>query len=852
MLMACSSAPKPQLNSINHNSISYNFETNFISWSSIENANGYTVSILNPLQTFSATTNQYYYPTDKSFSVRIKANATAEFAESDFSNTADIIFLSSPTNLRVINGELIWDAVLNAESYEVYEINSSDSFSTTANKFAGIPSGLSLNYKVRAIGDALRKNNSEYSSPLSFSILTTPSNLRYDRGTSLILWDPIIGASGYTISINDNIFTQGSSNTSYFFSPTETVSVVKVSANSTTTNIFSSAQTVINLRKLTQVATSTIQLTEISTGEVKLSFNPVANALSYKISINGNELQNVSEIGSKVEAYYNFPAGDSLLEIKSIAPISPLQISGVDNYFFDSDTVEFTTNKLSAPTNLRVENGNFIWDSVVNASKYGITYSGSVEFEVSSPSHMFSSDTNSGGNFTAKVRAIGNNGNFISSDFSTELSFSVLPQVNVSTFIFANDILSWQAVQGASSYVVIINDVSTTVNSNSINLQTSSSNSFVIQIIAKGNYAIKVLDAKISNPFTISRLDTPINFQLSVNGILSWSAIPNALRYVINLNNEILYSDVTSYDITNKIGPNQQFVVFVYAESNQSNINPRLNSIPTNSISGRRLSTPSNIRIQGSELKWDPVTNANAYIVTLNGSTNTIAATNEPSFSPNLTNSNPTNTFTVRALANTQAVSNDFFINSPLSTTFSFSSSKLATPLISSIQTVIVENQTYLEITYGSISNASSYLVYVGGIANPTTETTFRFLYSNAGIYDIYVVSVGNGVGSVNSSPSTTRTIKILAATTLSRTFNGSNWILRWNAVNDAQGYRVYKKTTNLTTNQTVLTITNLNNTFTQADVFVEQGFSYEYQIMVLGDGVNTFGSSLSNIIVIS
>jgi hypothetical protein len=856
LLSSCSSSQKPQASTVDESSVYYNNLTKTLFWTHVENAsNGYTIEILSfPKQIFTSVSPSLYFPTESSFDIRIKTNSFGEFSDSNFTNTISIVFLQTPSNLRVVDGTLFWDSVLNANGYEVVEETTSRTITTTVNRLELDTAGVTLTYKVRAIGDNSRIISSLYTLPLSFSLLLTPSNVEYDRNANLITWSSVTGASGYKILINDASTILSPNNTTLFFRPDLGDYDIKVIALSESSTVYNSIPAKLSLRKLPTINVSSLLLQETISNDVKISFNEIQGfsntQISYKVFVNGIELQGVQSLNSRVEISYTFSPGDNLIQITTIAPITPLVSDGVRIYLFDSEPLSFTTNKLLTPSNLRIQDGKFVWDEVANASKYQLNIGGAL-IESSTNQTEFTNHPDQGGNFVARIRSLGNQGNFISSDFSTNFSFRILPQIDSNQFTLNNDILQWPVVQGAIGYSVYINDVETITSTNSINFQTSLAESFVVQIRALGNNNLSVLSSKLSNPYTVSRLNTPLNFSLNVSGELTWNSVSEARRYVIVLNNEYLYSDVNSYNLNNKIGPDQQFTVFIFAESNQGSLNPKLNSNPTSIISGRRLGNPSNIRIDGSEIKWNAVPNANAYRVVLNGVTTTVTATQDPSFTPNLTSSNSNNLITITALSNSQGTTNSFFINSQ-GIPFTFASSRLSTPTRPEISKVKVDGIDYLRIQFNPITNAQYYLVTIGGVSVQTTINIFDYPYPNAGVYDIYVTAIGTGVTYINSLNSLTRTVKVLPATTLSSSASGSNWILRWNAVQDAVGYQVIRRTINLSTGENVITTINLNNNFTQADVSVPSGFRYEYQIIVIGDGTNTFDSSISNTVILS
>lgn len=117
------------------------------------------------------------------------------YLNSDASVTYDVVKLASPTNVRVTNGILYWQAALNPNGatpveYEVRVVDESLNvltYRTTNTNFSLQNFGGSYTVSVRAIGNASQNMTSDYSISNTVTKLNPITNLRVDNG--VIKWD---------------------------------------------------------------------------------------------------------------------------------------------------------------------------------------------------------------------------------------------------------------------------------------------------------------------------------------------------------------------------------------------------------------------------------------------------------------------------------------------------------------------------------------------------------------------------------------------------------------------------------------------------------------------------------------
>ncbi len=144
-----------------------------------------------------------------------------------------------------------------------------------------------------------------------------------------------------------------------------------------------------------------------------------------------------------------------------------------------------------------------------------------------------------------------------------------------------NGLISWQTVENAQSYKVIINGVEHSTE-NPYFLADSSVD-FDCRVIAVGKgYFDSLPSPTVSYTVIRQQLATPQNVKVNYNGKISWDAVPNATGYVVTVNGEDIQVSATYLEVGNTV----DFVATVVAVADgyiDSNPSERKTYTATNS-----------------------------------------------------------------------------------------------------------------------------------------------------------------------------------------------------------------------------------------------------------------------------
>lgn len=210
--------------------------------------------------------------------------------------------------------------------------------------------------------------------------------------------------------------------------------------------------------------------------------------------------------------------------------------------------------QFNAPTNLRfnVQTSCLEWDNVSEIGTVAKNYT------VTLNNQTYYTNTNSlkienSGSFVASVSADSCAG-IVASDFSAEYSFTILESATSLAYNEETSILSWQEVQGASSYKVMVNGVvSSETNTNSIELDTSEEKTYIVSVLPCAG-ADNVF-ASPSQNITLTRLEAP-SVSLSEGQLIWTQNVLGVSSYKINVYNasnqsELVKTDSIAYNMFN-------------------------------------------------------------------------------------------------------------------------------------------------------------------------------------------------------------------------------------------------------------------------------------------------------------
>ena len=335
--------------------------------------------------------------------------------------------------LSLNNTTLSWDAVENADGYEVYCDN--ELVSKTTETFVEISNyvneiGRTYTIKVVAISSVLTDSLStiEY----TFTVqLSTPINLILND-SGVLSWDMVENATAYKI-YDDNLTDKGSTIENYI-DLNQKISRAGVhhicvkafnyvdGVNLSTVYLPSEYSNFVEFVRYIQLTTP---INLVLTNGV-LSWDSVINADTYNIYSGDTKIG--STTSTAIDLY-------DLLTTNGTYQITIKASNSQDIYYLESTAsaiIEFTKNsagKLAAPTNLtKASSYTLSWDAVENADGYNVYYQNTGDenytllTKVTSTTASYSSLTSGSYNLNFVVTAIDSTGTYDESDYSNSVN----------------------------------------------------------------------------------------------------------------------------------------------------------------------------------------------------------------------------------------------------------------------------------------------------------------------------------------------------------------------------------------------------------------------------------------------
>lgn len=526
-----------------------------LSWTEVQNADKYII-YANDVVVTEVSTNSYnfaeYLQTQNSgipytFSVACKQNNNyLKSAKSNEKTYTDHLFLSTPTNLRVLSGKnktLTWNPVANCNKY-IVSINDSiqkEVYTNQLNLSEYYTQVGTYTFKVMAVGEGHFKS-SGYSQTLTdkYTIpLSTPTDLQSAMGTDYIIlsWSQIENASEYALYFNNTRFylNQGTG----------------VNSPIVTNSVIIKKQDLISY--------------DLST----LSFRIQA------LGVSGGYYTN-SELSATafIDTTLLILSAPSISIDEANGQVAISKVAGAVLY-----QIDYT---------LDGQSGNPVY---INASNNDYTY---FNYNV----HFVEI-----GNYTLKVKAIAEN-EILNSSYSNQVSFEILPPVTTLTAPQINDVyvsgdnlvVDFEKMdENSQTFSLTVNDILINTNLSStynyVNLDTlfgiiGQTSSISVYLTANQTDEYHLASEK-SNTVTVeTNLETPNNLKLN-GSVLSWNAVKNAQTYYLVLDDKFvnLNSSNNSVNLANYVATNATRQVMLYAYTNYFTPSNFSNSLIFNNVS---------------------------------------------------------------------------------------------------------------------------------------------------------------------------------------------------------------------------------------------------------------------------
>jgi len=815
-------------------------------------------------------------------------NGSFEFIATDLAGnvTKEIVTISNilkkleaAQNFRILSTnynqiELVWDSVLGATSYDIYQGTSS----TTLNKVANVSttfyktSSLNFNqmfyFRVVPISMNIRTTTN---SPIisSRTALNIPSELNISLGSStssILSWLSVDGAQGYEIS-----YSMGTSTT---FSVLKTVTSINTTHTGLTLNtrynyrvrayrligttrVYSNYSTVKSI--ITPPTAPIIKVVSKNASTLSLIWSSVSNATGYEIYLDNILLNTVESsvlsldiTGLNIGQSYSLKIIAFNGELKSNSSTS---VSGVPIP--------------SAPTDFKVLTKNYngfslSWNPVENNTSYEIwrsTSSTGTYTLIGTSIETNFVDTKASFNVTYyyKVRSTIN---LVKGSFSNVISDKtvLLSPSNLQLGLLTNTSISllWDSVDGAQGYEISYSKGTSTTYTVLRSVTTQTTTHTGLTLNTKYNYRVRayrlVGTTRIYSAYSevISIMTPPIAPTIKVVSkdantlVLSWNSVQNATSYEIYQDNiliDTIDSSVLSKEITNlQLGNTYQYKVVA--------MNGDLRSSPSITISGVPVpAAPTDFILISKNynefsLSWNPVLNSTSFEVwrstSLTGTYTLQSTLDQTCYQDTNASFNTTFYYKVRAIENSIK---GLFSNVISDKTVLLSPSNLQLGLLSSTSISLlwdsVDGAQGYEISY-SKGTSTTYTVLRSVTTLSTTHTGLtlntKYNYRVRAYRIVGTLKIYGGYSNLNSvmTPPIAPIIKVVSK-------DANTLILSWNSVQNATTYEIYQDNILIDTiDSSVLSkeITNL-----------QLGTTYEYKVVALnGELRSTFSTSVSGI----
>jgi len=696
-----------------------------------------------------------------------------------------IIRLEAPTGLAVNNGVLTWVSTHN--NFEIFIDGVSIGTSATNSFNLNLTVVGTYSLTVIALGNNIDILDSEPSAAYTYKIiqLEAPTGLAVNNG--VLSW--ISNHDSFEIFVDG--VSVGTKTTNSFTLDLTNVGIysITVMALGNNIDILDSSLSVAYVYTISQLEAPT----GLAVNNGILTWSSAHD--NFEIFIDGFSIGTISTNNFSLNLTH---VGTYLLTVVALG-------NNID--ILDSNpsiAYSYTIIQLNAPTGLEVINGVLYWASIYN--NFEIFVDGlSVG---TSTTNSFALNLTEVGVYSIIVVALGNNIDILDSGPSASYTYTII-QLDAPTGLAVNDgILVW--VSAHDSFEIFIDGVSAGFSTtNSFNLNLPVVGTYSLTVIALGNN-IDILNSEPSAAYVyeIIQLEAPTGLAVN-NGILSWISVHDNFEIFID-GVSVGTSLTNSFDL-NLIAEGT-YVITVVALGNNIDVLDSNPSVSFEFVIGQ-LNAPTGLAVNNGILSW--VSGHNSFEIFIDGVSVGTSTTN--SFILDLTNVG-IYSITVMALGN-----NVDILDSELSVAYVYEIIQLDAP------TGLAVNNGILTWT----STHDNFEIFIDGVSIGTAATnSFTLDLTNAGIYSITVMSLGNNVDVLDSELSVAYVYEIIqldAPTELAV----NNGILTWTSTHD--NFEIFIDGVSVgtsTANSFTLDLTNVG--------------IYSITVKALGNNINVLDSELS------
>lgn len=765
--------------------------------------------------------------------------------------------LAAPSEISYDGNIITWSSVEGAEKYHV-QIDSMPEIATLGTAYSYPSTGTQFTVKVTSVCEGKTSASATH----TFIPLGQVENITVANNGN-ISWEPVANASGYILSIDGNESTVYTTDYNALEAGAHSVMIKATStAVAEGTSYYAKWSAKKDITICADVNPETVQYDPTN---VQLVWGAVSGASGYKVNIAGVGFERNEEV---TKPSYSFDA-----EMRDFT----VSITALGNHTttFDSKTPATRTLKYLEPvTNLRVVDGELLWDESEGADAYRIKVNGKAQAQLLSECRATGFPVNQ--SVTVSVLPTSNDTVYFSS-WSTDFSFTILaaPTLKWNNLALdgeANNNVFWDAVLGAEGYRVKV-----TLDGNEIDTEDLARDvhAYANAYLDAGEYVVRIkslapidstdlCDSAYSAPMKILRLAAPkfasgdhiisdpnntakgftVTFT-PVSGATQYRIWKDGAQYATLDGNKTQYTDTDVLDPDVITAQQYNYKIQCIGRGVRSE-HGGAQSVVLDSLTESSLlfvidvlPAPTNPVMDGFNIKYDQITGAYDYVVNTGNKT---YASEGSSYDLSVLTAGVYQV-SVSARGNGGATLSSNY-TPPISVT------RLAAPTNIRIMTDVGDDG---KLTFDEVTNSQSYNLVVRGIAEPIKinyKSNIKEYISINGTY-LHLVAVANYY--LDNNPST-KTYYMTSEDSETKMFTKlqmpgfgekpfANGMLNWNPPSNIRTddftptYKVYNA-------QTILQNVTMNGTSMSLST-LEAG-DYSFKIMAIGDGERYINSDLN------
>ena len=818
-----------------------------ISWKAVRNAASYELFVNNSIVDDEIIGNKIDYDAHNgNFTVSLRAigNHTNSF-DSKEAIEKSFVYLEAPTDVRVVDGKLLWEPVPSAESYMLKVNGTVLRQKFTDCVYEGLRAGQETEISIRADSTDTAYYAS-WSDPKDFLILESPtliwvdSELDGEAGES-IGWNAVNMASGYVVSVTypgakePVVYELDDTTRAYgnaYLDPGEYTVAVKCKAPLNSPTVCDSAYSepikVIRLAAPKAASTNFIKSypDDVSQG-FDVTFNSVTYATGYELYRDNIKVAETTSAKTQFARVTDFVDASVMDE-----QIYQYRIRSVGNGFTtknrtavlssltaEDQTLNFEITVLAMPSEPTIAGYEYSFGRVNKATKYTVSYG--TDTHVSETTSYDLSGI-SPGTYNVRVNARGNEATVLSSNYTAPIIVSRLaPPENIRfSTEGSGGLLRFDEVHGAKSYDVIVNKKTINIDANSDeNFSKEISNDTQLHVRSVANYFSDNDHYYMTSPDSetkfFTKLPIPTFGTVKFNGSnLVWNAITAfpgfSPSYRVYDEGDVAYENLKGSSMSMADFPGGQRYTFkIQAIGDGTRY---INSDISDSVDVYKLPTPKvTIDYEKNAYKWLTVSAASSYSVMVDGK---ISQLNKQDYVNDYCFFDPKAMLTSVGEHTIEVFAVGDGIENMNSSAFTITQTvkQLELPEFTcsySEASVMAGGKINVTVTKTS-PHATAYSYVIGGVTNTTSNLTYSSKAETAGNYKVKIYAVGGCFGNegeyyINSRETGEQTVVLLASPGgISIEKLGH---LSWNSVSAnyydvellVNGVDVYKKTTNTT-----------------------------------------------------